>query len=504
MGLKARIAAIEFAGDEVRVALISPGGKRPKVIDLRACRAEYGEEDQRFEALVAAVKTALEPIRPHVSAWALCVSGVHSVVRSLHIPFRGKRRVAAVAPSELEPYLALPIEEFVVDFCPVLEVDRQTDVFAVGVRRAVIEEQLAVLKAAGIDAEGVGVDALGLTALWLATKRGMKGLNAVLHVREDGSTLAITHNKKLVYFRHLSITEGQFHERARRVAREVQNSLRGFLAGWRGEGEVASLTVTGTQLREDEQELFEKDLDLPVSQEGLLAQLDCARLVERAEAARTPDEDADSAQAESLETAEAAQVPVKTSSCWESLIGVAMGAAGAPPFMNFRKEGLTWKNTFPHVVGHLVLSSCLALLLLVTWAWYYHDGRATNIAEAARLRSQVETLLAEVEELQSQGVVVPIEMFTAPSLLDILKEIGAKMPDANVGITELRVERADTEGAWLTILGEVRDDAKFAAVLEDAKKSTLFRVEETERELEEGKSTFRITARRTEPAPAAS
>lgn len=607
MGLKAKIAAIEFADDEVRVALVKPGGKLPKVLDLQVCRVEYAGDEERFDALVQAVRTVFGRMKVRPSAYVLCISSLHTVVRTIHIPFRGKRRVAAAVRFELEPYLAFPIEELVVDFFPVLEIEGQTDVFAVGVRRTLIEEQLAVLKAAGIEAGGAGVDALGLTALWQASRRGAKGLSAALHVREEGAVLAITNNKKLVYFRHLPFVGPEFHENPARGIREVLNSLRGFLAVWRGGGEIASLAVTGMGLSDEERDLFEEDLGVSVVEEDPIARLECGDVVARADAGVseietaggakeseqteeppwfapldstddatgdapsavapdaaddapsepeetvepewaptsemsdfTPSEDAEAGDPTATEPGESAEpdgspeadpgdytpeeadrsggadrradddagpaeasrpvpLPSEMSNCWEAAIGVAMGAAGASPFMDFLKEKRTWLITCRGMVGHVTFSSCLALLVLVIWAWHYHDGRAENLTEASRLRAQFEEVQAEVEGLQARGVDVPTETFSAPTLLEILEEIGSKMPDSKVSITELKIDRPDTLGPWIAVQGQVKDDAAFNEAFSELKKSTLFRVDDDPGlKLVGGTSTFKITARPNE------
>ncbi|HPC17255.1 MAG TPA: pilus assembly protein PilM [Candidatus Hydrogenedentes bacterium] len=463
MALKAKIAAVEIAGDVVRVAVVRSGRRLPKVLALHEVRAEYTTPEERPEALQRAVAEAVRQVKGRPAAWVLCLSSFHAIVRTLTIPFRRARKVAAAVRFELEPYLAFPIEELSVDFLPVIEVDHQTDVLAVGVRRAVIEEQLALLQSAGIDPEGVDLDAIGLAGLWRAAHAPKKGLHALLHVGEDGAVLSILNNRALAYFRHLVTTPD-------RLPRETQNSIRAFLAGWRGGGEVASLTITG-HVGEELQKAFADSFPIPVSHVNWM---------------------------DSVKTFRAAQ---QTSGGgmhrWAGLIGVAQGAAGGGCSLNFRQNGLAYANRTKDLAPHVMALCCMVLLVLAGIAWHFYHGRFKSVEEASRLQAEIQTLESEVLALQGQGVNVPTEYFQAPILLDILQEIAAKLPNDKAAVTEIRIERPDAPNLpWIDIKGEVRDDAGFSAAVAALRQSSLFSIEEPELKLGEGRSTFRIVAKR--------
>ncbi len=573
MVVRARVAAIEFAGDEVRLAVVKTGARTPKVLELHSRRAAYDAPEQRVDSLVAAVKSLLKDVKHRPAAIVLCLSSSHSMVRTLTIPFRGARKVASAVRFELEPYLAFPIEELAVDFSPVLEADGQTDVLAVGIRRAVIEEQLNILNAAGIDPEGVDVDAVGLTGLWRASRPSMKGLHAVLHVRDEGSVVAVVCNKTLAYFRYLAFGVEGMRSNPAAAAREVLNSMRAFQAGWRGEGEIATLAVTGdaagTESSESDGacEAFGRHFDIPVTRLNLL---EAVKAVELARAAKpvavsasaeapasgtggTPDDasgpDGVSADAvvESVSFREALGQPVDATSssrlqsggdaasssrlqsggdaastsnveqgscvsnAWEALIGVALGAAGGGFSMNFRDGDLAPKAALRGVAPNVMVTSCLALLLLAGVAWYYHYGRVRNLAESEELRAQIAELETEVNALKDKGINLPEETFNDPTLLDILGEIAAKMPDQKVALTEVKIDKsASSEGGareaggpsppWITIRGDVKDDNVFSQVMSDLRQSSMLDVEEPDLKLDGGKSTFKIVARRKEPS----
>ncbi|MCC6142255.1 MAG: pilus assembly protein PilM, partial [Candidatus Hydrogenedentes bacterium] len=273
MGIPARVAAIEFAGDEVRVSVVKTGRRLPVVLELQSRVAHYSTEDERFEAMVQAVDEAVSALETRPAAFVLCAPSLYSVVRMLTIPFKGKRRVAAAVPFELEPYLAFPLEELMVDYTVVSEAGGKTEVLAVGVRRPLLQEQMAILAGAGVEAEAADLDAVGLTMLWQAVHRPGKGLSAVLHVREEGSVLAILNGKSLAFFRSIDAGAQQLAERPNAVAREVQNSIRGFLARWQAEVEITDLYVTGVDWDDRDREIFSQALRLTVRSEILLEQL---------------------------------------------------------------------------------------------------------------------------------------------------------------------------------------------------------------------------------------
>jgi hypothetical protein len=471
MSLSARVGALEFSGDDVRLIIVKAGGKRPQVLEMHEGRAKYTEPEQRREALAQAVRDLVAEVKKRPATYVLCVSSEFTVVRLLTIPFKGRRKVSAAVPFELERYLAFPIEELVVDYFPVLEIDNQTEVLAAGIRRDALKERLDVLALAGLETHGINIDAIGATGLWRACRGAMKGLHAVLHVRENHSALAVTFNKSLVYYRHLPLNLQDFDQNTASAAQQVQNSLRAFNANWRGGGEVLSLTVTGAGLMQEKQELLEKEIELPISYDNLFLRL--KNLSGTAEKTR--------------------------GNVWEPAIGAALGAAGGGFCMNFQKEAFAPKNQMAGLIPHVAGALCLLLLLFAAIVFYYHRGQIRLKEQANELNDQIAAVEQEVTGLEAQGINVDGQMFSEPLFLDILQEIAAKMPDDKATITEISVEPAAAGAPWVIVHGEVKEDAAFSAAFAELKKSTLFRVDDDPGlELAKGKSTFQIVARKNE------
>lgn len=511
MKLAAKIGAIEIAGDEVRVVIVKTGGRAPKVLEARLARAEYADDAGRRDALTDAARRAVGAVKNRPAVYVLCASSEYSVVRLLSVPFKGRGRVSAAVPFELEPYLAFPIEDLVVDHNVVREVEGETEALAVGLRRDAVEEQLKVLEAAGVEVESVALDAAGLMALWQARRKNLKGLHMALHVRDTHAVLVVTNDRAPAFFRLLALTPKRFAEAPAPVAREVQNSVRSFTAQWKGAAQIEDLTVTGVELDPGQQRAFEERLDLPVVYERLSDDFRGAKAwrdvpkpsldVDDAPESRSPNED------------------------WAALIGVAMAAAGGYVAYEFRKGVLAPRNAGRRVMSHALFSAVLAVAIAVGYGVYCFVDYRNDQAELAQIGDEVWQLFttafpeseaakngrnpadrggnttmdfmsAEIEKLDTGDAETSVEVFTRPTLLDILQELSALMPKNLVTLNDLRIWESPSRSQRVTITGTVSDPARFNEVLENLKRSTILRVEEepTLASKPGGETTFTITA----------
>lgn len=461
MAVTARVAAVEFDGDDVRLAVVKTGLRRPRLLEIHTARAQYEDPEQRREAMVQAVKGLVECLKVRPTVYVLCLSSSNTIVRTIAIPFRGARRVTPAVTFELERYLAIPIEELVVDHMPILEFDGQTEVLAVGVRRNILQEQIETLNAAGVDPEGADVDAIGLTTLW-QTARQAKGLHAVLYLHNKGAVFAVAYNKSLAYFRHLPMGAEQFAENLNDAVQEVENSMRAFHSGWKSDGEIAGLDVIG--LPAQAEEALAGQFEIPVTFQDPLAAISAPENVDK---------------------------PL-----YAGLIGVAAGAAGGAFSLHLRKDELAYKNLFPALVPHIMLISCIALVLLVGCAWFYHHAAIVNAGKAAQLEQQIDSVEAEVKSLEAQGINVPAGMFADPTVLDVLMEIALNLPSQVADVTDVKIEPPNASAPWIIVAGEVKDDNAFKTAVEKIKQSPVFKTEEPELRLIEGRSTFRLVLQR--------
>ena len=531
MKLTARVGAFEFDGDTLRLAIVRTGGRLPTVLELYAAQASYDSPEERFEGLVEAAREILGKVKTPPAVYTLCASSAYSVVRKMRMPFKGRKRVAAAVPFELEPYLAFPLEELVVDFTVMGEQGGQTDVLAVGMRVEHLEEETAALEAAGAAVEGINLDVAGLTSLWMSAHKEPASLQALAHVRPNGCILAAVNNKRLVFFRHLSMDATQFHDNPAAAAREIQNSLRGFLASWDRElGDVSALTVTGVEMFEEERSLFESGFRIPVQYEQLMGQLRGPALdpakqapASEPEPAEAPEEETGAEEA-SAPVAAVSKLPEGAHDAWIGPIGVAHAAAGGGFGFEFRKGPLARQNEFREYLRHAAFSGVLALIVLIGYASFaFVDYRQTQSAledidremwdlyvEAfPEASDEYETggeppygwsetyarMQEEIQENPELGQTVSAELFNMPTLLDVLTEISAAMPEGEVHITNLSIQ--GSRNRRIQLEGEVTDPQAFNNAFASLQASEMFTIDEQPtRRVEGGQETFTITARR--------
>lgn len=519
MKLSAKIAAIEMDGDEVRMAVVKTGGHKPTIVDTVIERAKDTTPDERRESMVQAIRDANSRLKSKPNVYVLCVGCQFGMVRALTIPFRGSHKVAAAVAFELEPYLAVPIDELVVDHCTIREVEGETEVLAVGVRTEQLEEHVGLLEEAGINVEGITLDVAGLTSLWMARRKNAAGLHGILHVRENASILTITFNRSIAFFRPLAIPASRLHEEPQAASREVRNSLRAFLATWRGEETIAEITVTGIDLGPAERDAFEEGLQTGIVYENLADDIKGTGHLAMPEAVPV-------GESEDGALMDAPTVNLKERpNYWEAAVGSALSAAGGGVSFEFRKGVLAPAGAVRNMVVHAVFSAVLLVLVVASFGAYCVVDYRRNVAEIDRCGDEIWRIYSETfpdseivqsgrlptdiggiqtmpymekakELAMTRGTRVPVELLTRPNFLDILKEISQKLPGNTVQVTDISIRdnRGDTQ--TITIQGEVDDGAALNKAFDDLKQSQLMQVSNDliRQTKPNGKTTFTITA----------
>ena len=472
---KPKIAALEFEGDTIRLAVIKAGGRLPTVLELHEETAIYDDPEGRVEALTEAVESILARLKGRPAAYVLCISTMSAIVRAMTIPFRGQGRVLAAAQMALEDHLAFPIEKLFLDSKVVAEVDGETEVLVMGVRRDHLEEQLTAVEGAGIAVEAVCLDAAGLTALWAGGRKGLKGLHAVLHLRESNASLVITHNKNLAFIRHLSCTAAQIKENPAAAGRDVQNTIRAFTAKWRAGGEIETLHITGVVLDPAESEAFSQAAALPVAAAVALTQLKGGDAALQAVAQeKVPKDTLEQPPDEIDAPPKIVETPANR---WESMIGVAVTARGGRFAMNFNKGENVWNGVLRATATHLMFASCIALIALLAGAKYYQRETSKNDKLVAELVKQTQEIATKVDGIRNQ-VQESIEpsYFSDPTILDLLDEISENFPESKVAINNINMASPGTRGAWITIKGTTTQGDALADIIEklgDSKQFTI-------------------------------
>jgi len=480
MLLTSNIAAIEIEGDEVRVALVRAGGKLPSIAAIHAETATYEDPEQRFEALVKALDTALDAVGGSPSAYVYCLSSAQTIARNLTIPFRGARRVAASVRFELEPYLALPIDELVIDFTTVGEFEGETEVLALAARTTQIAEAQALLEAAGARLDAVTVDVVALTGLWAAAQPA-KGLLAVLHLRRDHASLAVVFNKKLAFVRHLSFTAELVETNPDAFAREIANTLRAFAAKWRGKDAVESLYVTGVQLASDERMALQESIGVTVDSGTVISGLPGAT--------------------EALKEGASGHKLNR----WEAVVGAAHGATGRGFGVNLARENQDINPFIRDATRHIVFSGVLLALVLGGWALYYYLAAGQYATETLALQAREAELQAEALASIDEGLPEGIDttVFTDPTLLEILTILGDTLPEDQIKIHNVRVSPPSLRQPWIIVDGQVGNSGQLQEIFAAMKQVPQFHFEsDPEVRVQGAETTFSIKIMR--PVPGAS
>lgn len=525
MKVSVRIGAFWMSEDEVRLAVVKTAGKLPSVLELHTARITTGLEnpEEQFAAKVEAVNEVISKVKHPPVTYVLAATSEWSIVRLIRIPFKGQRRVAAAVQFELEPYLAFPIDDLAVDYVPVRTIEGQTEVLAVGLRKAQLFEQLSVFEAAEIRIDGAGVDAVGQTGLWQYTRKNPAGLHAVLHVRQKNAILAILYGKSLAYFRHLPQTASELESNPVATAREVHNLLRAFLSLWtakvtdkesKAQRDIESLTVLGANFFEEERSLFENQFDFPVAYDDLFGKVKWADTAygKLKESSPRPAEDEGEPEASFSESAD--------QNTWLGIIGVADGAAGGANTMDFLKGELRPERTLKGVSKHIAVSAAMALVAFGGWIAYVAMDYRKNVEAVERIGEQIHQefqnafpeheaaqkrpsqdiggirtfaiMSEEMEKGAGAAETLSVEMFNRPTLLEMLNEVARIMPDSKVSITDKRVEFG--RRSEVTISGEVKELADFDEVFAKFQQSELFQDATVQRRAVGGVETFVIRA----------
>jgi hypothetical protein len=490
-----------FEEDVIRMAVIYTGGKKPAVVEAHT-EPFSAETDEQFESAVGAVHSLSKAMKAKPAAHVLMADSRQSVARLLAVPFRGKRRVAAAVTFELEPHLAVPVDELTVDHIFVREVDDESEVLALGLRTQELAEQVAILNAAGVSVDGIGLDVAGLTALLNQQRGKSPGLHAALHVSDQDALFTITQSKTLAYFRVMSCNAETIENDPNQAAREIQNTLRAFLATWRGATEVTDLTITGVNPSSEVRQQFESAIATPVTYTNLLDGIrDGNRL-----------------------SSDASAQPFTA----VAMTGAAMAAAGDGPEINFAQGELAGGSAIRRFTSQLVISGVLLAVLLCGFLLYSVTTYRQRIAEIDAIGDQIWDLYAQafptsptiqsgrnvaadvggimsLKAMESDALnaagrrgSVSLDVLTRPTLLALLEDISNSLPGDQVTITSVMVRASRNRSQEVVIMGDVSAQAVGAvnAMFDRLKESDHIHVtiDQPMRSIREEKATFTIMA----------
>ena len=466
------VTTIEIREDVVRLATVRKKGKYLELLQGIETPVITGDAEvpDKDEPVLNALEEAFKQLKYKPTCFALSVPCSVSIVRSLTVPFRGIKKVVSALRFELEPHIPFPIEELMLDFAVVNETKKDTEVLAMGVRKQHIQNYIQYLREFSAEPETAVINSLGLVYLWKQASKDTKKLKSALLVHKDFSTLAVLYEGKLVFIRHLVLGIQNYYENPEIFAREVQNSLRAFLARWKGNEGIEKLEIGGLSLSDEELGVFSRLVRMDVEIISL------SQFLQFPNAMKTE--------------------PAETLSCWYPLLGIA-GITLDPYFsFNLLKENQTLSSYLSSLSRHLIFTNCLILTGLVCGAFFLQQLTLNNLVYSNLYKAKANELTQEIERVnQERGLDENIDLspFFDPPLLEILNTIAEKLPSDKVNITEIKLSSPDVQSWWIRIQGTTSDSAFITQAISELKKVSYFNiVDEPELSAQGNQTSFAI------------
>ena len=489
MKLTSKIGVIQITDTHVRAVVVKTGSLPPTVLDHAEMPFPPAGEDAEVNHAerITVIQRVVDELKQQPTLWTYCAPQAWSVMRLLTVPFKGSRKVRAALTFELEPYLAIPIEELLIDYIPIRELDNKTEVLVIGLKRGPVLEQLAQLKEAGLEIESIGLDIVGLSALTYETELATTAPSAMLLQHLGATHLAVVHNKSLAYVQRIAASP----ERMESYGQEVQNALRAFQASTAEIVEIGELTCCDSRVDDVEQAHLMELVELPVS-------------AKKPGAAWMPPE----------------MMKGENASQWLSMVGSASAGAGGAFSVSFDiDEEEVLASTAPYrkqvaVLGFLVVAAFVGFLGVK------HLQTTRNMAEVERIGAAVHVEFqatfpnhpdakerpagdtggsksiasmqeAADDEARTATALTPA-IFNTPSLPNVLREIGQHMPDNLASIETISMQ--ERRRFWeIRINGTTKNPGAFAKMTDGLNNSSLLEfTKEPERQSINNEERFQI------------
>lgn len=270
----ARVLGIDIEDHSVRAALVRTNFGRiepqryievPVVLDAPEPRvglvgeqggegapevAPLSDAERLVNARRAAIAQILAELRPPPDQIFAGLDGKEASMRLLEVPAGAAKRLAEVLPFQLDDLVPFDVEDTVVDYQPVSEVDGNLRVLATAVPRERIAARLEELRDLGVDPRGLPVGAAALDGLCaLVPDLAVGGPHLVLEIEAGNTEVCILEEGTCTFARSLGVglhELSQPHTQAS-FASMLRRTLGGYRAG--GGAAIASAFLAGDGIR---------------------------------------------------------------------------------------------------------------------------------------------------------------------------------------------------------------------------------------------------------------
>ncbi len=269
-----KIGAFEITDQYVKVAVAQAGLGRSRILKLASQEISVQDEEEWDAAATRAVRELVEDKKISADAYAVCLPSSHAIVRVLEVPFKGKRKVRSTVKFQLEPYVPFSIDDLVVDSIIIGQQQDATRLLAIGIRKDVLDQHLAILGEAGLFPDRAELEFVPLTNLLLHNGSGASksGVLAVIHVTEQRSFAVVLEDRTLVFVRSMDFKGASILENAPEPTEEILTTLRSFMATSRCD-HIDDVIITGVELSSDQLSGLEERIGVPIRCHDLRDQL---------------------------------------------------------------------------------------------------------------------------------------------------------------------------------------------------------------------------------------
>jgi type II secretory pathway component PulL len=273
---------------------------------------------QAEEALNTGMKALSEQLHPEGLATILSIPTERVICRNMEVPFTDTKKIRQIVPFELEPRLAFPVDNLIIDFQKLESTGHSSRLMTVAAETAGLKTTVDVAAAHRMDPEAL-IPGAYATGWWLCQRSDMPEDWILMDLAPNRCGLLAVHRRKVCLMRSFPAAQSGADD-AGIIAGHVQQTLAGMDGIVKNAYLPARMVISGA----------------PDGREALLARL--------SKQLGTEIEPIDLFEKEGLKTESAAGPSGATAGLNNALACALMAADGHPGALNFRQGPLSPKS----------------------------------------------------------------------------------------------------------------------------------------------------------------
>lgn len=195
-----KILGIDIDSDSVTAVLVE-GGLRG--YSITGCGRTMIEEGRGLDGGLAALSEQVD-LKADTSICSIPAEQIS--YRNLQMPFRDRKRIRQAIVFEVETMVPFPIEDLIVDFTVVDQLD-QNEILAASIRRSRISDYLDNLRGNGVDPSLLDIRGVPM-ALWLLKRDDMPDSGLLLEIGVRRNTIVLFLKRRISLIRSFPFGDG--------------------------------------------------------------------------------------------------------------------------------------------------------------------------------------------------------------------------------------------------------------------------------------------------------